>query len=65
MKTATTSNKTSTKALEDAMDQARWMLDLDTLETRNRDALDFHELSVESIRRVVEMAFAAGMKAAK
>lgn len=33
---------------------------IDTLETRNNDGLDFHELAVWSIRAALEAAFAAG-----
>lgn len=37
---------------------------LETLETRNRDSLDFHEVAVWSIRAALEAAFAAGQAAA-
>ena len=50
-------------ALARAMEEARKHLDLETLETRNRDSLDFHDLSVASIRRAIEMAFEAGYAA--
>ena len=33
---------------------------IDTLETRNNDGLDFHEVAVWSIRAALEAAFAAG-----
>lgn len=35
-------------------------LGLETLETRNSDSLDFHDLSVASIRQALAAAFAAG-----
>ena len=38
---------------------------LETLETRNSDSLDFHEVAVWSIRAALEEAFAAGQAAAK
>lgn len=38
---------------------------LDTLETRNRDCLDFHELSVGAIRAALEAAYEAGKAAAR
>jgi len=60
MKTATT---TAAKIPANLLVSAAAMLDLDTLETRNHDALDFHDISVESIRRVIEMAYAAGKNA--
>ncbi len=42
---------------------AATILDLETLATRNSDRLDFHELSVWSIKAALEAAFAAGQKA--
>jgi hypothetical protein len=43
---------------------ARRHLRLDTLETRNSDALDFHDLAVWSIRNALLAAYAAGAGAA-
>ena len=37
---------------------------LETLETRNADSLDFHEVAVWSIRGALEAAFAAGLATA-
>jgi hypothetical protein len=42
---------------------AREILGLDTLEVRNRDRLDFHELGVCQIRDALDAAFEAGRKA--
>ncbi len=42
---------------------ARDELGIDTLETRNNDGLDFHELSVASIKTALEAAYEAGRKA--
>ena len=39
------------------------ILDLETLDTRNNDRLDFHELSVWQIKKALEAAFAAGQEA--
>ncbi len=39
-------------------------LGLETLETRKRDSLDFHEIPVWAIREVIEFAFDAGYQAA-
>ncbi|WP_296643886.1 DUF6900 domain-containing protein [Roseinatronobacter sp.] len=36
---------------------------LETLETRNSDALDFHDASVWAIRSALEAAFEAGRRA--
>lgn len=43
---------------------ARSELGVDTLETRNRDRLDFHDVAVWSIREALSVAYDAG-KAAK
>ena len=37
---------------------------LETLESRNRDALDFHDVAVWAIRSALEEAYAAGLAAA-
>ena len=39
---------------------ARDILGLETLETRKRDSLDFHDLAVWSIKEALEAAYAAG-----
>ena len=44
---------------------ARKHLRIGTLEVRNRDALDFHDCSVASIRAAVEAAYTARFSAAK
>ncbi len=38
---------------------------IETLETQNSDRLDFHDVSVWSIRAALEAAFAAGQAAAR
>ena len=38
---------------------------IETLETRNSDGLDFHDVSVWSIRAALEAAFAAGQAATR
>ena len=40
------------------------ILGLETLETRSRDSLDFHDLSVWQIKKALEAAFQAGAEAA-
>jgi len=37
-------------------------LSIDTLETRNADSLDFHEVSVWSVKTALQAAFEAGRK---
>lgn len=44
---------------------ARTTLYIETLETRNSDSLDFHEVAVWSVKRALQQAFDAGMEAAK
>jgi hypothetical protein len=39
---------------------AREVLHIETLEVRNRDRLDFHDLGVGSIRDALEAAYEAG-----
>ena len=38
---------------------------IETLETRNSDCLDFHDVAVWAIRNALEAAYAAGQAAAK
>lgn len=42
---------------------SRW-LDIETLERRGRDALDFHDLAVWNIRSALRAAYAAGYEQA-
>jgi len=42
---------------------AREHLHVETLVTRNRDHLDFHEVSVRGIERALQAAFEAGQAA--
>jgi len=43
--------------------KVRDLLGLQTLETRGRDDLDFHDISVTSIRDAIQLAFEAGWDA--
>lgn len=49
-------------ALEAALKEACKLLDLDTLETRRSDSLDFHDVAVWTIKSALEHAFEAGRK---
>jgi len=42
---------------------ATQILDLETLDTRKSDRLDFHELAVWQIKKALDAAYAAGQKA--
>ena len=56
-----------TKAPKEAllMEIAAKHFHIDTLEIRNSDGLDFHDVSVWSIRAALEAAFAAGQAATR
>ena len=48
---------------EEIMTQiANEFLNMETLETQNSDAVDFHELSVWQVKKALEKAFAAGIE---
>jgi hypothetical protein len=51
-------------ALAAAEERVRTLLDLETLETRKSDALDFRDTAVWQIREAVRIAFQAGLEAA-
>ena len=44
---------------------AEAVLHMETLETRNADSLDFHDVAVWSIKEALELAYAAGMEAGR
>ena len=44
---------------------AQTILGLDTLDTRNSDRLDFHDLAVWNIKAALQAAFEAGQQAGK
>ncbi len=62
----TTNSTTDTYAAhrEALSEQVRKLLDLETLADRKRDSLDFHDISVSSIRAIIAAAFDAGVQAA-
>jgi len=62
--TKTTTNKTKARQMAALAERVRKALGLETLEDRKRDALDFHNISVASIREVIQIAFEAGSAAA-
>lgn len=43
---------------------AKKTLGLETLETRNSDSLDFHDVSVWSLREALSLAYMAGRRSA-
>ena len=45
------------------LDIAQRQFHLETLETRNRDCLDFHDVAVWALRAALEEAFEAGRRA--
>lgn len=63
----TTKTTTLTKAPSEALlleIAAKHFHGIETLETRNRDRLDFHDVAVWSIRAALEEAFEAGRRTA-
>jgi len=59
-----TSKTATAKVQPYAAKIAREILNLETLETRRMDSLDFHELAVWEIREALEAAYNAGRQAA-
>lgn len=49
-------------ALDAELERARVELLLETLDTRGRDALDFHEIPVHAIRNLVRQSFETGYR---
>ena len=47
------------------LDIAKRHFFVETLETRNSDGLDFHEVAVWALRAALQEAYAAGLVAAK
>ena len=60
----TTQTKPTPEALLLAIAQTHFP-NIETLETRNSDGLDFHDVAVWAIREALEAAFAAGQSVAK
>jgi hypothetical protein len=55
----------STKRMNATIEKiAREILDLETLETRKSDSLDFHDMAVWEIRKALEAAYNAGRESA-
>ena len=52
-------------SIKDAETIAKNHLRIETLETRNRDSLDFHDCSVWGIYDAINAAYKAGQKAKK
>jgi hypothetical protein len=66
-KTAAPAKTTDAKAPSDAMlleIAARHFHSIETLDTRNSDRLDFHDVAVWAMRAALEEAYAAGVAAA-
>ena len=63
-KRTTTKTTSRERRLAQAEEAVRQRLGLDTLATRNSDRLDFHDVSVASIREAIRIAFNEGYAAA-
>jgi hypothetical protein len=57
MATATHTNRMESKVVEEI---ARRLLGIETIETRNSDSLDFHDLAVWQVRDALQAAYDAG-----
>ena len=65
-KTAAPAEAAATAATQALLQEiAARHLFLETLDTRNADSLDFHDVAVWSIRAALEAAFAAGQAASR
>lgn len=65
-KTAAPAGAATTAATQALLQEiAARHLFLQTLDTRNADSLDFHDVAVWSIRAALEAAYAAGQAAAR
>lgn len=62
-KTNASAKRKATTALAAANEAVRKRLGLETLATRGRDALDFHDISVASLRDAIAIAFEIGFQA--
>ena len=60
LRTARTQMATPPTREEEIESIARRVLKIETLETRNSDALDFHELAVWAIQEALDAAYEAG-----
>lgn len=64
VKQETTTDRAKARGMAAAAEAIRKRLDLETLETRGLDRLDFHDISVASLRYAIQIAFDAGYAAA-
>ncbi len=61
----TTKTNNAKARLDDLANRLAAELGIETLETRNRDCLDFHDVHVANLKRVIQRAFVLGMQAAE
>lgn len=54
-----------TKRMESVCLDAATYMGIETLETRNSDSLDFHDVGVASIKRALEYAYRSGYSEGK
>ena len=66
MKTQKTNEVEKTKKAQETIEAlAKKILMVETLETRNSDSLDFHDLAVWTIKEALEQAYKAGFEAGR
>jgi hypothetical protein len=58
---------TNDKSMRDVIvaNIAQTILHINSLETRNSDSYDFHDVAVSSLKRALEAAFDAGLRSSK
>ena len=65
MRNTKTTAKPATADLDTLLERiAQQHLSIETLATRNRDALDFHDVGVASLKAALKAAYQAGVAAA-
>jgi hypothetical protein len=65
MRNTKTTSKLATTDLDSLLERiAQQHLSIETLATRNRDALDFHDVGVASLKAALKAAYQAGVAAA-
>jgi len=58
-----TTKKNAKTHLDEIATRLAGELGIETLEVRNRDRLDFHDVHVAGLRRILQRAFVLGMQA--
>jgi len=60
----TTKTNNAKARMDDLAGRLAAEMGIETLETRNRDCLDFHDVHVAALKRVIQRAFVLGLQVA-